>query len=136
MNGTDSLFSTIDLRSFSNLWFWLMLAVAWSNVTHYVMGVPFDMVQRAKRKGLSIGTDAAEGFGDNVTDAGFGGAAHRREARADCATKADCAEPLADCATKVRCHLAGGALPFTDQTAELGLCLAGVKPHADFRFGH
>ena len=51
MNGTDSLFSTIDLRSFSNLWFWLMLAVAWSNVTHFVMGVPFDMVQRAKRKG-------------------------------------------------------------------------------------
>lgn len=28
-----------------------MLAVAWSNVTHFVMGVPFDMVQRAKRKG-------------------------------------------------------------------------------------
>ena len=51
MNGTESLFSTIDLRSFSNLWFWLMLAVAWSNVTHYVMGVPFDMVQRAKRRG-------------------------------------------------------------------------------------
>lgn len=51
MNGTDSLFSTIDLRSFSNLWFWLMLAVAWSNVTHYIMGVPFDMVQRARRKG-------------------------------------------------------------------------------------
>jgi len=51
VNGTDSLFSSIDLRSFSNLWFWLMLAVAWSNVTHYVMGVPFDMVQRARRKG-------------------------------------------------------------------------------------
>ncbi|PWE30178.1 component of SufBCD complex [Pararhodobacter marinus] len=51
MNLTDSLFSTIDVRSFSNLWFWLVLAVAWSNVTHFVMGVPFDMVQRARRQG-------------------------------------------------------------------------------------
>lgn len=51
MNLTDSLFSTIDFRSFSNLWFWLVLAVAWSNVTHFVMGVPFDLVQRAKRHG-------------------------------------------------------------------------------------
>lgn len=51
MNLTDSLFSTIDFRSFSNLWFWLVLAVAWSNLTHFVMGVPFDLVQRARRKG-------------------------------------------------------------------------------------
>lgn len=51
MNLTDSLLSTIDLRSFSNLWFWLVLAVAWSNVTHFVMGVPFDMVHRVRRRG-------------------------------------------------------------------------------------
>lgn len=57
VNGTDSLFSSLDLRSFSNLWFWLMLAVAWSNVTHFVMGVPFDMVQRARRKGGSALAD-------------------------------------------------------------------------------
>lgn len=49
MNVTSSVFSTIDLRSFSSLWFWLMLAVAWSNMTHHVMGVPFDLVQRARR---------------------------------------------------------------------------------------
>lgn len=48
---TNSLFSTIDLRSFSNLWFWLALAVAWSNATHFIMGVPFDMVGRARRQG-------------------------------------------------------------------------------------
>jgi len=51
VNLTDSLFSTIDFRSFSNLWFWLVLAVAWSNATHFVMGVPFDLVLRAKRRG-------------------------------------------------------------------------------------
>lgn len=54
MNLTDSLFSTIDFRSFSNLWFWLVLAVAWSNLSHFVMGVPFDMVTRARRKGGQV----------------------------------------------------------------------------------
>ncbi|MCB1360220.1 MAG: component of SufBCD complex [Rhodobacter sp.] len=48
---TDSLFSTIDLRSFSNVWFWLVLAVAWSNASHFLLGVPFDLVQTARRKG-------------------------------------------------------------------------------------
>ncbi|MCB1388144.1 MAG: component of SufBCD complex [Rhodobacteraceae bacterium] len=57
MNLTDSLFSTIDFRSFSNLWFWLVLAVAWSNVTHFVMGVPFDLVQRARRRGGAVMDD-------------------------------------------------------------------------------
>ncbi|WP_233489776.1 component of SufBCD complex [Jannaschia rubra] len=39
----------IDLRSFSNLWFWIVLAVLWSTVSHWVVGVPFDMVRRAAR---------------------------------------------------------------------------------------
>ena len=51
MNLTDTLLSTIDFRSFSNLWFWLLLALAWSNAAHFVMGVPFDLVQRARRHG-------------------------------------------------------------------------------------
>lgn len=34
-----------------------MLAVAWSNVTHFVMGVPFDMVQRARRRGGAVMDD-------------------------------------------------------------------------------
>lgn len=58
MNWTDLLFSTIDPRSFSNLWFWLVLAVAWSNTTHFIMGVPFDMVQRARRLSGEAGEDA------------------------------------------------------------------------------
>jgi len=51
VNWTNSIFSIIDLRSFSNLWFWLVLAVAWSNAAHFIMGVPFDMVTRARRQG-------------------------------------------------------------------------------------
>ncbi len=39
------------MRSFSNLWFWIALAVAWSSASHWVLGVPFDMVQRARRVG-------------------------------------------------------------------------------------
>ena len=37
------------MRSFSNLWFWIALAVVWSSASHWVLGVPFDMVQRARR---------------------------------------------------------------------------------------
>ncbi len=39
----------IDLRSFSNLWFWIALAVLWSTASHWVIGVPFDMVRRAAK---------------------------------------------------------------------------------------
>lgn len=50
--GTD-IFQTvtevIDLRSFSNLWFWIALAVLWSTASHWVIGVPNDMIARAKR---------------------------------------------------------------------------------------
>jgi len=39
------------MRSFSNLWFWIALAVVWSSVSHWVLGVPFDMIQRARKHG-------------------------------------------------------------------------------------
>jgi hypothetical protein len=45
----DSVFEVIDMRSFSNLWYWIGLAVFWSTVSHWVLGVPFDSVLRAKR---------------------------------------------------------------------------------------
>lgn len=47
----QNLFELIDMRSFSNLWFWIVLAVVWSSASHWVLGVPFDMVLRAKRNG-------------------------------------------------------------------------------------
>jgi hypothetical protein len=39
----------IDLRSFSDLWFWIALAVFWSMASHRVIGVPFDVVRRAAK---------------------------------------------------------------------------------------
>lgn len=46
-----TIFEVIDMRSFSNLWFWIALAVLWSTVSHYVLGVPHDLVRRAHREG-------------------------------------------------------------------------------------
>lgn len=51
MNFYATVFATIDLRSFSNLWFWIAVVVAWSSATHFLIGVPFDMVVRARRHG-------------------------------------------------------------------------------------
>lgn len=51
MNVYQQVFELIDLRSFSNLWFWIALAVTWSTASHWVLGVPFDMVGRARRHG-------------------------------------------------------------------------------------
>jgi hypothetical protein len=45
------IFEVIDMRSFSNLWYWIALAVLWSSTSHWVLGVPFDLIQRARRQG-------------------------------------------------------------------------------------
>ncbi len=57
MDWYSSILELIDLRSFSNLWFWIALAVVWSSVSHWVLGVPFDMVHRARRVGGQAQTD-------------------------------------------------------------------------------
>ncbi|MEL7026434.1 MAG: component of SufBCD complex [Pseudomonadota bacterium] len=51
MDWYQTVFELIDMRSFSNLWYWIALAVVWSTASHWVLGVPFDMVLRAKRQG-------------------------------------------------------------------------------------
>ncbi|MDE3239398.1 MAG: component of SufBCD complex [Paracoccaceae bacterium] len=55
-----SLFQLLDLRSFSNLWFWIVLAVTWSMASHWVLGVPYDMVLRARRMGGKAQQDLEE----------------------------------------------------------------------------
>lgn len=50
MNIWHTILDLIDMRSFSNLWYWIALAVTWSTASHWVLGVPFDMVLRARRK--------------------------------------------------------------------------------------
>jgi hypothetical protein len=56
----------IDMRSFSNLWFWIALAVMWSTASHWVLGVPFDMVLRARRHGEEAQADLEDMVRINV----------------------------------------------------------------------
>ena len=51
MNWNDALFQVISLHTFSSVWYWLAMAVTWSMISHWILGVPFDMIFRAKRYG-------------------------------------------------------------------------------------
>ncbi len=51
MDVFDTALEVIDMRSFSNLWYWIALAVVWSSTSHWVLGIPHDMIQRARREG-------------------------------------------------------------------------------------
>lgn len=57
MDWTQTIFEVIDMRSFSNLWFWIALAVLWSSASHWVLGVPFDMITRARKHGEQAQAD-------------------------------------------------------------------------------
>lgn len=61
-----TVFEIIDMRSFSNLWYWLGLAAVWSTRSHWVLGVPFDMVARAQRYGGQSETDLEDMVRINV----------------------------------------------------------------------
>ncbi len=47
MNPLDFL----DTKSLWSLWYWITLTVAWSMTSHWTLGVPFDAIIRADRKG-------------------------------------------------------------------------------------
>lgn len=57
MDLSRTILEVIDTRTFSNLWFWIALAVMWSAASHRIVGVPWDMVLRARRRG---GADQAD----------------------------------------------------------------------------
>lgn len=57
MDLSQTIFELIDMRSFSNLWYWIGLAVVWSSASHWVLGVPWDMALRARRKGGQLEED-------------------------------------------------------------------------------
>ena len=45
----DLVTEVIDLRSFSNLWYWIVLAILWSSMSHWTIGVPYHLVTQARR---------------------------------------------------------------------------------------
>lgn len=68
MTWYDTVFELINMRSFSNLWYWIALAVLWSSASHRVLGVPWDMVMRARKgQGDTAMTDFSEMVRINVT---------------------------------------------------------------------
>ncbi|MEI6098112.1 MAG: component of SufBCD complex [Alphaproteobacteria bacterium] len=66
VNLYQTLFDLIDMRSFSNLWYWIVLAVTWSSASHWVLGVPYDMIARARREGGQALTDLETLVGINI----------------------------------------------------------------------
>lgn len=55
------------MRSFSNLWYWIALAVLWSSTSYWVLGVPFEMIQRGRREGGQVQKDVEDLVRINVT---------------------------------------------------------------------
>lgn len=43
----SSVLEVLNLGSFSSVWYWIALAVMWSLVSHFVLGVPYDVIRRA-----------------------------------------------------------------------------------------
>tara|TARA_R110002167_G_scaffold306283_2_gene510889 strand:+ start:25840 stop:26391 length:552 start_codon:yes stop_codon:yes gene_type:complete len=66
LDWNNAILHVINLRSFSSLWYWIMVAVVWSTVSHWVLGVPFDMIQRAKRHGGQAEIDLSDMVRINV----------------------------------------------------------------------
>jgi len=46
----ENIFTLINMRSFSSLWFWIVMAVYWSAVSRTVLGAPYDLILRARRE--------------------------------------------------------------------------------------
>ena len=44
-------FSLIETTSYWNIWYWIMTVVAWSMNAHWTLGVPYDAIRQADRKG-------------------------------------------------------------------------------------
>ena len=47
----ESIVRLIDMRSFSSVWFWIVVALFWSSVTQTILGASYDLIIRARRSG-------------------------------------------------------------------------------------
>ena len=50
----------ISARSYTSAWYWIVTGVAWSLTCHVTLGVPYDMLVRAHKKGGESARDAEE----------------------------------------------------------------------------
>lgn len=56
---TGTIFDLINLRSFSSIWYWMVLVAVWTLAAQRVLGVPQDVIARARRQGGAAMTDLA-----------------------------------------------------------------------------
>jgi hypothetical protein len=49
LDWTETVFRVIDLATFSSVWFWLAVIVSWAVASHWLIGVPFDLLYRARK---------------------------------------------------------------------------------------
>ncbi|HHY03009.1 MAG TPA: hypothetical protein GX686_09110, partial [Paracoccus sp.] len=45
-----ALIAVLDTRSFASMWYWLLLAIAWSRATRGAPGIPPELVRANRRK--------------------------------------------------------------------------------------
>lgn len=50
MDGATALIAVLDTRSFASMWYWLLLAIAWSRATRGALGIPPELVRANRRK--------------------------------------------------------------------------------------
>ena len=57
MNLLSLIASQIDTRSFASLWYWILIALLWTGLTRSALGVPHDLLARARRVGGQVQQD-------------------------------------------------------------------------------
>lgn len=49
MDWTETIARVIALNTFSSVWYWLTVIVSWSVASNWLIGIPFDMLFRARK---------------------------------------------------------------------------------------
>lgn len=60
MGGGQGLLDVLDTRSFSSIWYWLMLTLLWTWVGRGALGIPSDLVAAVRRHTPKAGTVAPQ----------------------------------------------------------------------------
>ncbi|MFT5638729.1 MAG: hypothetical protein ACI861_001552 [Paracoccaceae bacterium] len=60
MDWYAGVIEVIDMRSFTSIWYWIVVAVVWSSTAHWTMGVPYDAVSRARKSALAHEENSAQ----------------------------------------------------------------------------
>ncbi len=59
MDWTEAITRFIAFDTFANIWYWLAVVVSWSVASNWLIGVPFDMLYRARKYGAQEVADLA-----------------------------------------------------------------------------